>query len=29
MCDAAVPLAFGAAPFLAHLPPELRVHPIA
>jgi len=29
VCDAAMPLAFGASPFFAHLPPALRVHPIA
>jgi hypothetical protein len=29
ICDAAMPLAFGDAPFTAHLPPELRVHPVA
>ena len=29
VCPAATPLAFGEAPFVAHLPPELRVHPIA
>jgi hypothetical protein len=29
VCDAAMPLAFGEVPFTAHLPPELRVHPIA
>jgi hypothetical protein len=29
VCDAAMPLAFGDVPFTAHLPPELRVHPIA
>jgi hypothetical protein len=28
VCDAAVPLAFGESPFGAHLPPELRAHPI-
>jgi hypothetical protein len=28
VCPAAMPLAFGDAPFAAHLPPELRVHPI-
>jgi hypothetical protein len=29
VCDAAMPLAFGDVPFTAHLPPEMRVHPIA
>ncbi len=29
ICQAAAPLAFGDAPFASHLPPELRVHPIA
>ena len=29
VCEAATPLAFGDAPFGAHLPAELRVHPIA
>jgi len=29
VCDAAMPLAFGDAPFTAHLPAELRIHPIA
>jgi len=29
VCAAAIPLTFGDAPFAAHLPPELRVHPIA
>jgi hypothetical protein len=28
MCDAALPLTLGLSPFLAHLPPELRIHPI-
>jgi hypothetical protein len=29
ICPAAVPLTFGDAPFGTHLPPELRIHPIA
>lgn len=29
VCDAAMPLAFGEAPWAAHLPRELRCHPIA
>jgi hypothetical protein len=29
LCPAASPLAFGDTPFADHLPPELRVHPIA
>ncbi len=29
ICDAAMPLSFGDAPFAAHLPSNLRVHPIA
>jgi hypothetical protein len=29
VCDVAMPLAFGDVPFTAHLPLELRVHPIA
>ena len=29
VCATAAPLAFGEIPFTAHLPPELRVHPIA
>ena len=29
VCPAAMPLAFGDAPFAAHLPTQLRVHPIA
>jgi hypothetical protein len=28
LCPAAIPLAFGLSPFLAHLPSELRIHPI-
>ena len=29
LCPAATPLIFGLSPLLAHLPPELRIHPIA
>jgi hypothetical protein len=29
LCDAALPLVFGLAPHAAHLPDELRVHPVA
>ena len=28
VCRSAIPMTFGESPFFAHLPPELRVHPI-